>query len=126
MIKKIKKFIQRIRNIIRIADTYDKSLHDIAVNYMRISNNQDYLDNLVKELTRVDFDVSPRISGTNLCIMSGRYRNTDYVQIFSMHDQEFVDVLKWILELKKRGQIDRVDSPIHMRAVFDREGLFRD
>lgn len=73
----------------------------------------------VKDLTSVNFDIHQR-QGSNV-VMVGRYRNHDYVEIHTMSDETFSDLVKMFTEYRKQGRIDRIDTAPHIKAVFERE-----
>jgi len=78
------------------------------------------LEALVRDHTNIAVDVGFR--DANHVIVVGRYKNSDYVQSFSLPEQEMRPLIDRLRDMSKYGRVARVDAPPVFRAAFKRDG----
>lgn len=106
----MKKIIKWVKVLLKIVRNYDGDQITIT-QYM----------NTVRELTTINVDVHTYNKSPCNVVMVGRYRNTDYVEIFSVRPDDFSNFIEMFRDWRKQGRIDRIDCPPQMKAVFERE-----
>jgi pentose-5-phosphate-3-epimerase len=110
MIKWVKKLLYIVENF----DTCQRIM------YKRISN----AENFIRERTDVSADVHLTNCNPNQIIVVGRYRNADYVQVFTLADNELKNLIEQLKEMQRYGVVSKIDAPYGMRAVIDKELKF--
>lgn len=81
-----------------------------------------FLENLIRDRTEIHADI--HMYGESLVFVVGRYRNTDYVRLFSIDARSFTSVIELMENLVRQGRIGRIDQPYGMpdiSAVIDRK-----
>lgn len=100
-----------------------KTLGYIVKHHPQILKEQqqrfELLEKRIKDLTTISVDLGYRHDSQ--VIVTGRYRNTDYVQIFSLSDSDLPSIIARLREVERYGTVRRVDCARDMRAVFARE-----
>lgn len=76
---------------------------------------------VIKERTNIHADVHVKLNNPTQVIAIGRYRNHDYVQVFSIHADDFSELVLRLKDMEKYGNLQRIESPIELRGVFDRD-----
>lgn len=76
---------------------------------------------MIKDLNSINVDVSPIGRDPNVIIAVGRYRNMDYVQVHSFHQESFAEIIHHIIALRREGRVDRIDAPRNMRFAIKDE-----
>ena len=77
------------------------------------------LEKVIKERTNISVDVN--FKNTNHVIVTGRYKNIDYIQTFDVKSEDFCDLIDYMKSLERYGSVKRIDALPKMRAVFERE-----
>ena len=103
--------IKLIRKLMAIAANYDGD-------FRRLRSRIDDLDALVRDRTNIAVDVGFR--GANHVIVVGRYRNTDYVQTYTLDGLDIGEMIEHLRRLEKNAVVRRVDAPPVFRASFER------
>jgi len=105
-------------------DTFVKS---ISGRTTRLSNRIEEAIKFIKDRTEVSADVSPSSwyprnhRGTNTVIVVGRYKNNDYIDVYSLNVDSFRYLIEHLRELNKHGEIHRIDAPEPFSAVIRRD-----
>ena len=76
---------------------------------------------LIKDRTNIHADVHARLNHPTQIIAIGRYNGRDYIQIFSIHDDDFKGLIHRLKEMELYGNLQRVDAPIEFRGIIDQE-----
>jgi hypothetical protein len=107
----------------RMGKTQRMKLAKIVANYdldqEGIHARTKQLEALVRERTEIDIDIDFR-RGCQV-IMTGRYRNNDYIKIFSIREEDFERLIERLLEMERFGEVRRIDSPPCFREAFRRQ-----
>jgi hypothetical protein len=74
---------------------------------------------LVRERTNIAVDVN--FKSANHVIVIGRYRNSDYVQTYSIPEKDLFNIIAELKEMEKYGNAKRIDAPPIFKAVFERD-----
>lgn len=77
------------------------------------------LEKLVRDHTNIAVDVG--FKSANHVIVIGRYRNADYVQTYSLHENEMGPLIDRLRDMDRHGRVQRVDAPPAFRAAFKRD-----
>jgi hypothetical protein len=110
MTKHIKDIVARLKNLWRIAGSYDS---DLDGTYNSIA----FLAKTLKDRTDVGVDMG--CDDRNYAIVVGRYKDVDYIQTFELRRREFTDAVDLLREMKKYGNVRTVDAPPMFRAVVN-------
>lgn len=70
----------------------------------------------IKDATEVSADM--HIRGGSQVIVTGRYRNADYVNIFSIEDGELGHIINLLRDMQQHATVRRLDAPFGMREVI--------
>lgn len=111
MIKKIKALWEYIKLIWRTPE-------DIRL----IAKDLNALEQLINERTDVHADISPH-GAVSYIIVAGRYRNGDYVRVFTVRHETLgaiVDRLHWEEKNARVGYFD-IEPRINISAFYKRE-----
>ena len=106
--------IDWIKNLYRIVRDYDS---DMKCQLDRIKRAEDF----IRENTTVNADIHHR--GLNQIIVIGRYKNQDYVRIYSIDEGDFGFMVQELNRLQKEyGRRGFIDSPPQIKElVIDRQ-----
>lgn len=66
--------------------------------------------------TRVDMDIDMR--GQSYIVLSGKWRNNDYVEVITIDKKEFDHVMHYVKDVLKWDGNKRVDAPYMMRGML--------
>lgn len=102
--------------LIKIVRSYEL---DRAVMRERIGE----LETLVRERTDIGVDIELGRSAPNHIIVIGRYRNSDYVQTYSVSDRDLEGIISLLDDLRKHGSVRFVDSVPKIRAVVRKDSI---
>ncbi|MBR7777399.1 hypothetical protein [Undibacterium rugosum] len=96
----------------RIVESHDVEL---CAAHARIAQ----LETVLRERTNIAVDVGFRDG--NHVIVIGRYKNTDYVQTYSLSDGDISAIIEQLRMMERYGAVKRVDAPPRIRGVFAHE-----
>lgn len=74
----------------------------------------------ISDQTTISADISPHSGDLNIVMVSGRYKNNDYVELISIpRDKDFQDVVFILKDLKKRNfATTRIDAPVGLKQII--------
>lgn len=101
-----------LKKLRRIVDSHDAELRAA---HGRISQ----LEKVLRERTNIAVDVGFRDG--NHIIVTGRYKDADYVQIHSLRDNDVGAIIEQLRMMERYGAVTRVDAPPNIRSAFSRE-----
>jgi hypothetical protein len=123
------KALEWIKTLARVVRTYDKSiqslrddLQDVDKKQSQFNKNLRYDMNnaveLIKRRTDVSADVSATHRNPSQIIMVGRYRNRDYVQVFTIREDDFGMLIHQLRDMERYGQVTKIDAPMGLREMI--------
>ena len=86
-----------------------------------IRRDMERLEGILRERTEVSADVGFDPRAGNTVILCGRYRNCDYVEVFTVRNDDFGEFVNHLKTLQRYGSIVRVDAPLGFKGVLKRE-----
>lgn len=102
-----------------------RRLREIVANYSAdqevAASRVAALEQVLRDRTEVSADVSLNGRDSNTVIVAGRYRNNDYVNIFTIRGEDFSGLIERLRELERYGAVRRLDAPLLFRATWKRE-----
>ena len=113
-VHKLKEIVSCHKQLLRIAGTYDRD-HKFFIN--RIVQ----AENLIKDRTDISVDVHLKDYNPNQIMVAGRYRNADYVQVYTLADNELSSLIPQLREMERYGRVSKVDAAYGLKAVVERE-----
>lgn len=112
--KKLKEIVACHKQILKIVGSYDRD-HKWFIS--RITQ----AENMIRERTDISADVHMMNRNPNQIIVTGRYRNRDYVQVFTLQDNDLRSLIEQLREMERFGVVSKIDCAYDMRGVFERE-----
>lgn len=112
-LKKAKAWLAKLRYIV---SNYDR---DIRVLHAQLHQ----AEKIIRERTDIAVDVPVSQRSPCQVFIVGQYNGADYLQTYSFQPRDMAEVLDHMRVLSKFGIIRRVDAPIFMRQVFQKEGF---
>lgn len=86
--------------------------HDREYLIMRIAE----LEKILRDRTSLNVDIHHK--GLNHVIMVGRYKNTDWIQTYTIDGKDFHHLVDQLKHMQRYGVVDRVDAPPQMSAAI--------
>jgi hypothetical protein len=78
----------------------------------------------IKDRTELHVDVNPSTRGDpHQIIMIGNYRGRDYIQTFSVHPEEFRELVHRFTDMQKYAHRGRIDAVPEMKAIINEESM---
>lgn len=122
------KVVKWFRKLKRIINSYDENIKRVTSKAdaafetsTRAFQYAKNAESFIKERTDVSADIGVR--GPSTIILTGIYKNREYVEIFDMPQKDFNHFVQHLKELKKYHQVKSIDAPYGMRAVIDTQLL---
>jgi len=75
----------------------------------------------IKDKTEVNADIHMQSKPGSTIIVCGRYRNRDYVEVFTVPNDDFVGLIEQLKQMQKYARCRRIDAPFSMKAFIDTE-----
>ncbi len=126
------KWFKTLRRIVR---TYDKQaeVQSREIDSLRRQLREiDFLrkeiaeaEKVIRDRTDMHLDISANRHDPNNIILIGRYNGMDYVQTYTIHDDDFSRLVTISRDMGKYANRRRVDAPPTLSAVFQHDN-FRD
>lgn len=110
-------WFKKLKNIV---STYDKDYKRLSEDYKYLYNRITEAEKLIKDRTTISADVVYSGPDRNQIIVTGRYRSRDYVQVFTLADNELKTLVDQLREMERYGVIDKVDAIHGMKEVIKR------
>jgi len=79
------------------------------------------LRNIIKDRTEYNIDVHSVARKGSQVILLGRYRNTDFIQCYTLQDRDFKDLIDHCRHLEKYSHRARVDAWPEFKATINNE-----
>lgn len=97
----------------KVLDEHRKLLRTLA-------ENDRELTEVMRRRTQYHIDGAIHRESPATIVLVGRYRGTDYVEVFSLGQGDFENLLRTCTHLNKFARAGRVDAPQAFRAVVGR------
>lgn len=114
--KKLREIVACHAQLLKIAGSYDGDHKWFMSRIVQA-------ENLIKDRTDIAVDAHVTNHNPNQIIVTGRYRNRDYVQVFTLADNELGTLVEQLREMQRYGVVNKIDAPIGFRNVIERELL---
>lgn len=75
----------------------------------------------VRSVTTIDADLTYLRGQPNTIIVTGRYQNRAYVNVFDIQDGDFEGLIKTLKDMQQMGRVRHIDAPPIFRAVIERD-----
>lgn len=115
--------VKWIKNLLRIVESYDVNrANDIRrqeANFKTVCNQVAQAKEYIRERTDVSADVHFNQYARNYIIVTGRYRNRDYVEVFSLDESGFEGTINQLREMQRYARVRHIDAPPTMKAFID-------
>lgn len=102
-----------------------KTLFRVVRNYdsdrKRLLKQVRSAERTIRERTELSVDIAAIRHHHNQIIVTGRYRNADYVQVFTINDNDLACLIDQLRSMQKYGVIQHVDAVYNISAVVKRE-----
>ena len=114
--KKLRELVACHTELLKIVGSYDKD-HSWFISRLVQA------ENLIKDRTDIAVDAHVTNHNPNQIIVTGRYRNRDYVQVFTLADNELKTLVEQLRKMQRYGVVSKIDAPVGFRSVIERELL---
>lgn len=124
MIKRIKNIISWLRKLNEIVASHSKLMHVIGsyqADIRVLNNRMKAATDLIKDRTNISSDFHFHGHNRNQIIVTGRYRNRDYVQVFTIADNELKTLIDTLREMQRYGVVDKIDAAYDMKYVIEND-----
>jgi hypothetical protein len=108
--------IKWIKDLRRIVKTHDAEMAELRSLVTAIHG-------YVRNATEVDVDMAVSAHCPTTVITIGRYKNSDYVDIFQIRDGDLDYIVEVLRNMRKRARINRIDEPIQFRGRIKHDYL---
>lgn len=122
MVKWIKELFYVVKNFRKEVENINKAMSLLE------SESQEHLriiraakDEIVKR-TNIHADISFDRHSPNQIIVIGRYNKVDYIQTYSIMEEDLRSIIEHLRGMQQYGVVQKVDAPIGM-ASFIRDNL---
>lgn len=85
------------------------------VQHTKIRAEIEELGNVLRERTDASFDVG--FNKTCRIVLTGRYRNNDYVEVVDVDASDFSELVGIVRRMNKYSKVRFIDAPINLRRV---------
>jgi len=109
---------KHFRTIIQKVENDIIHTNNISKHAMNVSNDA---QSIIRQRTAVNCDIHTRKHSSNFFITVGTYRNQDYVQCFSVDDQDFKGMIEQLREMQRYAVVRKVDAYPTFSASVKRE-----
>jgi hypothetical protein len=122
----LKKPFRFFRTLLYMAGRYDSDQTFIRETLLKRQreilhqiSRMDTLEKLVRDRTDISVDIG--FKDASYVVVTGRYRNRDYVETFQLGNKELSVLIEELKRMERYGTISHMDAPPQFRAVIDRE-----
>ena len=115
---KLKEIFNRCKRLWELSIQYDSNC---AQEYYRINERFDKIERKLNKHTVVHADIGFR--GEHQIIVIGQYHNKDYVRVFNVRNERFIDLINVLQEEERGAKRGRFDMPgaMQFEVVYDKE-----
>jgi hypothetical protein len=113
--------IKWFKKLFRIVREYDSFTASTKARLNNLNTTVQSAEKIIQDRTTISADISPMCKDPHIIFVSGRYRNVDYVQCYSIHGEDFANIIEILKEMKRYGTLRRLDAPHGFRHIFQRE-----
>jgi len=114
------KWFKTLRRIVR---QYDGDIENLYDNMTESEMTIRHAVNLIKERTTISGDIAINTKYENTIVVTGRYNETDYVRVFSIHAKDMSHLIRLLHDMEKDylGKVRFIDAPISLDVVIKSE-----
>lgn len=106
------------RTLRRIVREYDREQQSVARTVATLTKETQSAVKLIRERTEVHADIG--FQGSTI-IVCGRYKNRDYVNVFSLPEKSFALIVEALKLEARHGRACVIDAPVGLKTVINRE-----
>jgi len=115
------KIINWFKKLMEIVADYDKKIEQQKKQNKTYRRLISEAVRLIQDRTDISVGAAFNKHMHNQIIVTGRYKNRDYVEVFTIAHGELEHLIHQLREMQRYGVVNKIDAPIGMRAVIDRE-----
>ena len=103
--------IKFIKKLIKIVNEYDINIESINIKVNEAIK-------VIKYRTEINADIRLHGPNRNQIIVVGRYRNKDYIEVYTITDKDVNYIVDQLKEMQKYGVVNKIDSvPMLKKAI---------
>ncbi len=117
------KVVKWFRKLLRIVNQYDidkDKIYSKIDHSLLVANNA---EKVIRERTDINLGVSINSKEPSQIIIIGRYKGTDYIEAFSLLDENVSGMIDRLREMQRYAVVRRIDAPLEMKGVI-KHGLW--
>jgi isocitrate/isopropylmalate dehydrogenase len=119
--KKLRKFLEVDTDLCRVDQALSTIEEQARRDRCQLKAKIDVGVEYIRSKTEVSADVHYHGPDMNQIIVVGRYRNRDYVEVFSLKDNHIEGLVDMLREWQQYATVRRVDAMPALRAFIDRD-----
>ena len=104
-----------VKTLLRVVANYDQDIAGVRRQTLSALR-------LIKARTQVHADVHFKDTADQIIVV-GRYRKHDYIQVFSVINDDFCHLVEQLKDMQKHGTVRRIDAPPQMDVAYFRQHL---
>lgn len=110
--------IKFIKKLIKIVNEYDINIESIQKRYNSLNIKVNEAIKVIKYRTEINADIRLHGPNRNQIIVVGRYRNKDYIEVYTITDKDVNYIVDQLKEMQKYGVVNKIDSvPMLKKAI---------
>ncbi|MFW6100655.1 MAG: hypothetical protein ACOC90_04655 [Bacteroidota bacterium] len=120
----MRKVYQYVKNLIKIAQNYESIIRSIDTANTRSKSAVSIAlkaEEVIRDRTDLNADLSFTKHDHTHIIVIGRYKNRDYVKIFSCLHEDLNEIVPILRERQKYASLKFIDCPLSMRGVLNQD-----
>lgn len=109
--------IEWIKTLFQIVREYKQLKYDLEAARKRA----EFAVQIIQERTDLHVDMAfTKQSHTNV-ILVGRYRGRDYVEVHTIDEKTFEELIPMLKDMEQSSRLRRFDAPFHMKSIVENE-----
>lgn len=99
-----------VRNYDKDLDLYMQRIHNLEVQNAKLTR-------IIRSRTQVSSEVSHHGSSPHVVVLTGVYKNRDYVEIFNVTTDDFRELVELLRRIEEHAQLNRLDTGPYRPAL---------
>lgn len=109
------------KKLIYIVNNYDNDLSILSNRIHTCSLEIQEGVQLIKDRTNIHADIHLQYNHPSEIIVIGRYRNRDYIQTYSVDNDDIEGLIDQLKRMEKYGVVQKIDAPIGIKAIIEQD-----
>lgn len=102
-------------------ETIKNRLYELYIETQRATKKSQEAVRIIRERTEVSADLHLTGSDRNQVIVVGRYRNRDFVQVYTLTNNDCENIINILRDMQKYGIVEKIDAPYGFKQILERD-----